>query len=93
MERPICNNNSCSGSSRLLDRIHKVEFALVEINLFLDAYPNNAEALAYYHKLAHEREALVAEYQKHTPLTASGVTSTQGWTWISSPWPWHYDAN
>lgn len=91
MERLNCNG--CSGGSRLIDKIRKIDFALAELILYLDVYPDCSEALTYYHKLIDQRKALVAEYEKKTPLTAYGNTSTHSWDWISSPWPWQYDAN
>ncbi len=79
--------------NKLMEKICKVEFALDEVNLYLDVYPNCREALAYYHKLMAVREKLVAEYEMKSPITHYGNRSTTSWDWIESPWPWQYDAN
>lgn len=76
-----------------MKKIRKVDFAIAETVLYLDAYPCCMEALSYYHKLVEMRDKLVAEYQTYAPITAMGNTSADSWDWIKSPWPWHYDAN
>lgn len=84
------NNNSKS----CLARLRAIDFALYETVLYLDAYPDNAEALAYYHRMLTQRKALVAEYEQNVgPLTVCGNVSTTGWDWIKNPWPWEYEAN
>lgn len=92
-----CNNNDRSNNNpnrcRLMDQIRKVDFAITETVLYLDAYPHCREALSYYHKLVEMRDKLVAEYQVYAPITATGNTSCDSWDWIKSPWPWQYDAN
>ena len=77
----------------VMNKIRELDFSLVEVVLYLDVYPNCKEALDHYHKLLDARNRLVAEYEKHTPLTAFSNTSTESWDWIDSPWPWKYDAN
>ena len=75
----------------LIEKLRAVDFALQETVLYLDAYPNNCEALKYYNELSALREALVAEYEgKGHPITMYGNKSTDTWDWISSPWPWEY---
>jgi len=81
-------NMNCNGNS-LLKRLQEVEFALYELTLYLDAYPESKDALMHYHSLLDARRALVAEYQaKHGPLTMYGNESTTSWDWASTPWPW-----
>ena len=81
-------NMNCNGNS-LLKRLQEVEFALYELTLYLDAYPESKEALMHYHSLLDARKTLVAEYQaKHGPLTMYGNESTTSWDWASTPWPW-----
>lgn len=89
------NNGNCnSGSlSHLMEQLRKVEFALTEVSLYLDVYPDCKEALEYYHKLVEKHEKLVEEYQAYAPLTYMGNRSQNSWDWINSPWPWHYDSN
>lgn len=75
-------------------RLKQVEFALADVILYLDAYPNCGQALSYYHKLVDEREQLVAAINEQCgPVTNLGNVSTEVWSWIDGPWPWMIDAN
>lgn len=79
---------------QLLAKIRMIDFSIYETVLYLDAYPDDEEALAYYHKLLEQREMLMAEYQcKIGPLNIYSNTSTDSWDWINRPWPWEYEAN
>ncbi len=71
-----------------------MDFALYEVILYLDAYPNSCDALTTYHKLraqsAELREAYEASYG---PLSAFGNQSQTSWDWMKKPFPWEYDGN
>ena len=87
MNRP---NTRCS---QLMQQLREVDFSLVETVLYLDAYPDHSQALAYYHKLVEERRRLMELYQTECgPLTAYGNVSTSSWDWVKTPWPWESDA-
>ena len=76
------------------EKLRAIDFALVETTLYLDAYPNSCEALAYYHKLLAERRALADHYTETCgPLTALDHSSQTSWQWVKTPWPWELDAN
>lgn len=78
----------------LLCKIRAIDFSLYETVLFLDAYPHDGEALAYYHKLLEQRKSLMEEYESSFgPITAMGNKCVNEWKWVKSPWPWEYDAN
>lgn len=86
MENNLCKQYMC--------KLRALDFSLYETALFLDGDPSNAEALAYYHKLLHQRKSLIADYEaKFGPLTIYGNASTDTWDWVKGPWPWEYDAN
>ena len=83
-----------AGCSRVREKLRAVDFALVETALYLDAYPNSCEALAYYHQLLEQRKSLAESYtQTCGPLTVQDVTSQTTWQWVKTPWPWEPDAN
>ena len=93
MNRPItpCNPGSShnTNGASLLRKIQEIDFSIYETVLYLDAYPDCREALAYYHTLLSRRHALVAQYEREIgPLTAYGNVSQTSWDWIKSPWPW-----
>ncbi len=77
-----------------LQQIRALDFAIQETVLYLDAYPENRQALEYYHQLLEQRKEVMALYQKSCgPLSMYGNTSRESWDWVSGPWPWEPDAN
>ena len=64
-----CNRLSCGAKPQdenlapncaYLRRLQAIDFALADLILYLNAYPNSAEALAYYHELREERKQLLS---------------------------------
>ncbi len=74
----------------LLKKLQAVEFALVELNLFLDTHPDNEEALRDFNCFAKELHMLKREYESsYGPLINFGFSpSRYPWRWIDEPWPW-----
>ena len=89
-----CAANSCGNNCRTLaGRLYAVDFALNETVLYLDAYPESAEAMKFYRELVKERERLMDSYEGQCgPVTMYGNRSGS-WDWIRGPWPWEADAN
>ena len=84
-------NHDCKETKK---KLKMIDFALIDTALFLNAYPDNVQALEYYHTLKHERERLAASVnEKCGPLTAMNNESRSEWDWVSGPWPWEPDAN
>ena len=91
---PLCRSGNRAGCNPLMKELQKIDFALYETVLYLDAYPYNNEALEYYHSLVHQRDLVVAELENSgMPISAGGNVSHTSWDWISSPWPWEFSAN
>ena len=89
-----CRSNNHGGCNSLMRELQKIDFALYETVLYLDAYPYNKEALEYYHSLVHQRALVVTELENGgTPISACGNVSHTSWDWITSPWPWELSAN
>lgn len=85
------NSNTCNN---LKKRFQQVEFAIVEVVLYLDAYPECTEALNYYHRLIDERTTLLEEINNLCgPMTSYDNISHESWQWTNGPWPWMYEAN
>lgn len=91
-----CNsqNGGMNGNtSSLLKRLRKVDFAIVDTMLYLDAYPHCKAALEYYKKLVTERHELAKKLAEYgSPMNAMSNLGDE-WDWIKSPWPWEYEAN
>ena len=74
----------------LLGRIREVEFAAVDLNLFLDNHPENQQALDEYNKFVRELRGLKEKYvEEYGPLTNFGYCESKyPWMWVNEPWPW-----
>lgn len=79
--------------STLLRRVQIANFAMHEAILYLDAYPNDTTALAYFKKYRDIAAQATAEFEKlYGPLTAA-ASNDATWTWVNNPWPWELEAN
>lgn len=77
--------------AQLLLQIQQRQFALVELNLFLDTHPTEAPALAMFNRLHQELMTLIYQYeQAYGPLLNFGFSSNPQttWKWVEGPWPW-----
>lgn len=75
--------------SMLFSKIKKYDFALKELNLYLDTHPNCRRALALFDKYRSIRDAAVSEYtSKYGPIVPEQSNDEQHWAWIDDPWPW-----
>ena len=65
-------------------------FACIDLNLYLDNFPNNKELSNLFKQYVEEKERAIKEYeQKYGPLTVdNSVDSYNNWRWNSIPWPW-----
>lgn len=88
--RPVCRD-----CGEWKQRLQMIDFALVDLVLYLDAYPHSAKALAYYATLREEREALLRSRPEGAAcdLTNQGLPDSCVWSWTDDPWPWHIEAN
>ena len=88
----LCNNRG--NVSDLSRRLQKVDFAIIETCLYLDAYPHSREALSYYQKLVTEQKMLRDRLASlGRPITNSENTAKDQWLWTKGPWPWQIEAN
>ena len=82
-----CNDNK----SELLKRISELDFAIVDLNLYLDTHPECAEALEMLTKLAATLKSLKADYvKKYGPLMVTDVENETPFSWVAPEhkWPW-----
>lgn len=85
------NGNACEGEA-LLSLIRRLDFALVEVNLYLDTHPHSRTALNYFERLLCERKQAADRYEAtFGPLTAMAGGMQEEWTWSTGAWPWQID--
>lgn len=77
---------------KLLKQIREYAFAMLDSSLYLDAYPDNEEALAYYSNYRDLLKQSKKMYEaKYGPLSIAGNNDSDRWQWIDKPWPWEME--
>lgn len=76
--------------AELLTSIDALDFAMIDLNLFLDVNPNNQEAIKLFNQYREQKERLTKEYEnKFGPITLdSDSLNSYPWAWNDMPWPW-----
>ena len=73
----------------LMKKLQTIQFALVDLGLYLDTHPSCAEALQMYKDLTRQAQALKNEYeQSYGALIAGQSGNTDYWDWVATPFPW-----
>ena len=82
-----------NAQAELLTYLDSVCFAAHDLNLYLDNYPDDKEAIAIFDKYNKESKIIKNEYEsKYGPLlVSSDENNTYPWAWNKSPWPWEND--
>lgn len=74
---------------QLLWWIDIVSFAMVDMTLYLDTHPEDAEGMKYFNHFKEQRQAALCAYAKnYGPLTLDTADSTDYWDWSATPLPW-----
>lgn len=82
----------CERNEDLHTALRQIDFAINEVTLYLDVYPDCCEAREYIRELREKRAKIAAEYEsKHGMLTMYGVCGESSDK--CAPWPWEYAAN
>ncbi len=76
--------------AELLTYIDIFDFALIDLNLYLDVFPENAKMIELYNNLLQEKKMMMKKYEEsYGPLTTnSEALNTVPWSWDNNPWPW-----
>lgn len=80
--------------TKILREIQELEFALVELNLYLDTHPADERALRTFNNLAERLTAAKQAYEaRYGPLVNFGHSgpAQMPWQWIEEPWPWEIE--
>ena len=71
----------------MIMKIKEVDFAIVELALYLDTHPEDQKALCLHRNYAKKVKELKDKYQKvYGPLTINYPCNK--WRWLEEPWPW-----
>lgn len=76
--------------AELLTSLDALGFAMIDLNLYLDVFPNDREKINLYNQYRKEKEEILKEYEsKYGPITTnSDSLNSYPWAWNNMPWPW-----
>lgn len=85
--------NPQNKQAEMLTTIDSLCFAMTDLDLYLDIYPNDKNALELYNFYQNSYNEYMKSYQKeYGPLELDSATFKNNfWTWILSPWPWEVE--
>lgn len=84
-EQKDCTRN-CEREEMAM-KIRELDFALVELGLYLDTHPDDRKALCLHNNYSKQMKDLKDKYQKvYGPLTMDYPCNK--WRWLEQPWPW-----
>lgn len=73
----------------MLLQIMEYSFAMIDLGLYLDIYPNDKDALKLFNTYLNNKKELINMFEeKYGPLTIDSGSKKNSWTWDNSPWPW-----
>lgn len=73
---------------KLMQSIASYDFVIVELNLYLDTHPNDAQAKRRLSDSEHKSRELRKEYEsKYGPIIFRDSPENR-MKWIKNPWPW-----
>lgn len=71
----------------MIQQIKALNFAIIELGLYLDTHPDSPKALCLHREYARQLKELQDRYQRiYGPLTI--YYPCNKWRWIEMPWPW-----
>lgn len=72
----------------LLKKISTYQFAVLDMQLYLDTHPGDEDTLEKMEKFRDKAQPLIEQFEtKYGPLTKN-ANETNNWSWIKAPWPW-----
>ena len=77
-----------------LAELQALDFAIVELALYLDTHREDVEALELYRKYQELYDRCRQVYEKsYGPLNRLSVRDNECYAWLDDPWPWELGAN
>ena len=72
----------------LLFKVYEYDFAINDLNLYLDLHQDDKQALNLFNKYVHDFEMIKNEYVKrYGPLEVRDIDDNE-FNWVTTTWPW-----
>lgn len=86
-QKDTCSCNNDKIREQMLMKIKELNFAIIELGLYLDTHPEDQRALCMHKEYCKKLKDLQDKYQKiYGPLTI--YFPCNKWRWLEGPWPW-----
>ena len=73
---------------RKLYKVMELDFALVDLNLYLDMHPEDLEAYQLFQNYVKEEKIVKKEFtEQYGPILFTN-SNYKNYEWIKNPWPW-----
>ena len=83
----VCENQRDQVREDMMMKIRELDFAIIELGLYLDTQPDDQRALCLHREYTKELRDLKDKYQKmYGPLSI--YYPCNKWRWLEEPWPW-----
>ena len=92
--QPAMINPKNEKDQYLLD-LNQVQFAMHDIHLYLDNFPNNTSMIQEFNKNREMYNQILSDYEnRFGPIVNySDSLDKTPWQWNNNPWPWEGSAN
>lgn len=81
----------CDEAKETLKQLMEIDFAILELTLYLDTHPEDRRALTQHNFYVEKRKPLVMRLERlYGPLTIL-AKSDYPWAWLNQPWPWRIE--
>ena len=89
------NLKAGSEKERMRVMLDAFDFALIDINLYLDVYPNDKDMINLFNEYKIQANKIKDEYESmYGPICLdSNQNMTYPWAWDNEPWPWENRGN
>lgn len=89
--KEIQSRLNCSNTA--LCELMALDFAVVELGLYLDTHKEDQEAFKLYQKYVALYQEGKEKYEKlYGPLVRTSAAQGSSYNWLENPWPWDYSA-
>ncbi|TLS35469.1 spore coat protein CotJB [Pseudalkalibacillus caeni] len=73
-----------------LKKLQAIDFAMMELTLYLDTHPDDSKAIEQYNEYSEKRKDLKQKVEEeYGPLMLKEKNNKENqWEWSQGPWPW-----
>lgn len=78
--------------AELLLNANQLSFAALDIRLYLDVHPNDAEMISLYNQYQHQANEAIKNYEeKYGPILQNSSSAANRFSWEAYAWPWEME--